>query len=231
MSPISPGLPMDGSGGVGGPGGATTVTTEMEVVLLLQELEVEEFHYRCHPCRHFRLHWRLLQSIPSWDTLTSLMLSGFDIGVEEPEGGVGCTTPVMLFSNAGTSEPDDEAFTGTGNISNIGGRDGWPLNPTISPLISPASLSALGALGGNGAGSSGGAGAGNRLGAVGGLTATPLVGGLLRGLEVFKSYITHGSYNFALPKDLEHVQVLLERKRKDRAVHIGYCWLYQQYWW
>lgn len=29
--------------------------------------------------------------------------------------------------------------------------------------------------------------------------------------------MTHGSCNFAPPKDLEHVQALLERKRRDRA--------------
>ncbi|KAK0187176.1 hypothetical protein F5146DRAFT_1142116 [Armillaria mellea] len=32
-----------------------------------------------------------------------------------------------------------------------------------------------------------------------------------------KYHMTHGSCNFAPPKDLEHVQALLERKRRDRA--------------
>lgn len=36
-----------------------------------------------------------------------------------------------------------------------------------------------------------------------------------------KYHITHGSCNFAPPKDLEHVQALLERKRRDKAAAEG----------
>jgi transcription factor SFP1 len=36
-----------------------------------------------------------------------------------------------------------------------------------------------------------------------------------------KYHITHGSCNFAPPKDLEHVQAILERKRRDKAAAEG----------
>lgn len=41
--------------------------------------------------------------------------------------------------------------------------------------------------------------------------------GVLTSFKGLKYHITHGSCNFAPPKDLEHVQALLERKRRDRA--------------
>ncbi|KAK7443166.1 hypothetical protein VKT23_015764 [Stygiomarasmius scandens] len=118
---------------------------------------------------------------------------------------------------------------------------GRPPNPSIPPAI-PNSLksqhglfqtssSALSSVHATGLGAGSGSGLGAGLGAAG-------LSGLLGASKPFKCpkpncnksykqanglkyHITHGSCNFAPPKDLEHVQALLERKRKDRAAQLA----------
>lgn len=214
-------------------------------------------------------------------------------GETQPQPGTGYVTPAMLFSNAGTPEPEDEDGDldaegdvdeggvggedgeggddgvkgrgkdekrekdrkkkgGKGNKGPVGVKDGAAADGNASTSSTLGAASATSSLKKNRSpnpvgrppnpnikshikgGLSGLSGVGT-----GGLGGTGGVGGLLLGASKpfkcpkpncnksykqangLKYHITHGSCSFAPPKDLEHVQALLERKRKDRAAALS----------
>ncbi|KAF5347398.1 hypothetical protein D9758_011256 [Tetrapyrgos nigripes] len=208
----------------------------------------------------------------------------------DPQPGMGYVTPAMLFSNAGTPEPEDGeadaegdfedgkgegdeghrgrgkdekrdkkkkggkgAKAGTGVAGSSGTKEGAidgadtsnsissttavsatsslkknrslnpvgrPPNPNVKSHIK-GGLSALATAGLAGLSGAGGVG-GLILGASKPFKCPkPNCNKSYKQANGLKYHITHGSCSFAPPKDLEHVQALLDRKRKDRAAALS----------
>ncbi|KAL0071131.1 hypothetical protein AAF712_001689 [Marasmius tenuissimus] len=133
-----------------------------------------------------------------------------------------CVTPAMLFSNAGTPES-------TPGHSRVGS----PVPSTTSPprpAKSESSGAAVSPASTNPGSSKSGKNGVPRAGNVGRPSTTsslliskpfkcpkPNCNKSYKQANGLKYHITHGSCNFAPPKDLEHVQAILERKRKEKA--------------
>ncbi|ESK92765.1 hypothetical protein Moror_15938 [Moniliophthora roreri MCA 2997] len=134
-----------------------------------------------------------------------------------------CVTPALLFSNAGTPES-------TPGHSRVGSPVPSAATSTTSPPRSGKNQEASSSTAGSSvAGSTSKSGKNRGTGNVGRPSTTssllmskpfkcpkPNCNKSYKQANGLKYHITHGSCNFAPPKDLEHVQALLERKRKEK---------------
>ncbi|KAJ7575410.1 hypothetical protein C8J56DRAFT_414811 [Mycena floridula] len=136
-----------------------------------------------------------------------------------------CVPPALVFSNAATPESTPSTSRVPSPGPAIASKDGSPVSRKPSPVpISPIAPSPI--VVAPGASSSGSARPSSSL------TRPPSASLLLskpfkcpkpncnksyKQANGLKYHITHGSCNFAPPKDFEHVQALLEKKRRDRA--------------
>ncbi|KAK7062752.1 hypothetical protein VNI00_000241 [Paramarasmius palmivorus] len=133
-----------------------------------------------------------------------------------------CVTPALLFSNAGTPESTPGHSRGGSPVPSATSTT----SPPRSGKTQEASSTSAGS---SAAGSTSKSGKNRGTGNVGRPSTTssllmskpfkcpkPNCNKSYKQANGLKYHITHGSCNFAPPKDLEHVQALLERKRKEK---------------
>ncbi|KAF9269353.1 hypothetical protein L218DRAFT_993415 [Marasmius fiardii PR-910] len=154
----------------------------------------------------------------------SMMGMEFEMDGINPSARESCVTPAMLFSNAGTPESTPgHSRVGSPAPGNSPPRPGKS-NEAFSG-VAPASAGSTSKSGKNSAHRSGNVGRPSTTSSL--LMSKPFkcpkpnCNKSYKQANGLKYHITHGSCNFAPPKDLEHVQALLERKRKEKEALEG----------